>query len=206
MAAIALCRTATLGGHVETCDDCALSRVAYNPVATATAPNARLPRAIAGSPTVRPICCRCRTSMSSSPCRPRSPRSPIRTSGSSIRSCSRRPPRRSRPLPPIKHLGGELGFLAILHTWGETLTHHPHLHCLVPGGVLAADGGRWIACRRRFFLPVRVLSRLFRRLFLERLLAAQAAEACASSAPLNRLATATPWLGRCVRCARSSSV
>ncbi|ASY61077.1 Mobile element protein (plasmid) [Sinorhizobium sp. CCBAU 05631] len=58
---------------------------------------------------------------------------------------------------------------------GETLTHHPHLHCLVPGGVLAADGGRWIACRRRFFLPVRVLSRLFRRLFLERLLAAQAA-------------------------------
>lgn len=75
-----------------------------------------------------------------------------------------------------RHLGGELGFLAILHTWGQTLTNHPHLHCLVPGGVLAADGRRWVACRRRrFFLPVRVLSRLFRRLFLERLLAAQAA-------------------------------
>ncbi|MEY9625342.1 hypothetical protein ABIA27_000377 [Sinorhizobium fredii] len=72
-----------------------------------------------------------------------------------------------------RHLGGELGFLAILHTWGQTLTHHPHLHCLVPGGVLA-DAGSPVAAAV-FFLPVRVLSRLFRRLFLERLLAAQAA-------------------------------
>ena len=67
-----------------------------------------------------------------------------------------------------RHLGGEIGFLAILHTWGQALTHHPHIHCLVPGGALA-DGQRWIACRPRFFLPIHVLSRLFRRMFLERL-------------------------------------
>jgi hypothetical protein len=65
-----------------------------------------------------------------------------------------------------KHLGAQLGFLAILHTWGQTLLYHPHLHCVVPGGGLALDGSRWVACRPGFFLPVRVLSRLFRRLFL----------------------------------------
>ncbi|MBV8456230.1 MAG: IS91 family transposase, partial [Acetobacteraceae bacterium] len=64
------------------------------------------------------------------------------------------------------HLGAEVGFLAVLHTWGQNLLHHPHLHCLVPGGGVAPDGSRWIACRPGFFLPVRVLSRLFRGLFL----------------------------------------
>ena len=53
-----------------------------------------------------------------------------------------------------RHLGGELGFIAILHTWGQTLTYHPHIHCLVPGGALSTDGQRWIACRPRFFLPI----------------------------------------------------
>ena len=66
-----------------------------------------------------------------------------------------------------KHLGAEIGFFAVLHTWGQNLLHHPHLHCVVPGGGLSPDGSRWIACRPGFFLPVRVLSRLFRRLFLE---------------------------------------
>jgi hypothetical protein len=68
-----------------------------------------------------------------------------------------------------KHLGAEIGFIAILHTWGQNLLHHPHLHCVVPGGGLSADGQRWISCRPGFFLPVRVLSRLFRRLFLAEL-------------------------------------
>jgi len=68
-----------------------------------------------------------------------------------------------------RHLGVEIGFLAILHTWGQNLLFHPHLHCLVPGGGISPDGKRWIACRPGFFLPVRVLSRLFRRLFLESL-------------------------------------
>jgi Putative transposase len=66
-----------------------------------------------------------------------------------------------------KHLGAELGFFAVLHTWGQNLLHHPHLHCVVAGGGLSLDGTRWIACRPGFFLPVRVLARLFRRLFLE---------------------------------------
>ena len=66
-----------------------------------------------------------------------------------------------------KHLGAEIGFFAVLHTWGQALQLHPHLHCVVPGGGIAPDGDRWIACRPGFFLPVRVLSRLFRRLFLE---------------------------------------
>ena len=68
-----------------------------------------------------------------------------------------------------KHLGAELGFLAVLHTWGQTLLHHPHLHCVVPGGGLSAAGDRWVSCRKGFFLPVNVLARLFRRLFLEAL-------------------------------------
>ncbi len=68
-----------------------------------------------------------------------------------------------------QHLGAEIGFFAILHTWGQNLLHHPHLHCVVPGGGLSADHQRWVGCRPGFFLPVRVLSRLFRRLFLQAL-------------------------------------
>src|SRR5438067_13181358 len=65
-----------------------------------------------------------------------------------------------------KHLGAEIGFFAVLHSWGQNLLFHPHLHCVVPGGGISLDGTRWISCRPHFFLPVRVLSRLFRRLFL----------------------------------------
>jgi len=71
-----------------------------------------------------------------------------------------------------KHLGARIGFTSVLHTWGSALTHHPHVHCIVPGGGISLDGGRWISCRPNFFLSVRVLSRLFRRLFLEKLVAA----------------------------------
>lgn len=76
-----------------------------------------------------------------------------------------------------KHLGARIGVTAVLHTWGSALTHHPHLHCIVPGGGIALDGERWVACRPGFFLPVRVLSRLFRRLFCEKLAAAYQAGA-----------------------------
>ena len=68
-----------------------------------------------------------------------------------------------------RHLGAEIGGVAVLHTWGQTLQHHPHIHCVVPDGGLSADGTRWVACRPGFFLPVCVLSRLFRRLFLDHL-------------------------------------
>src|SRR5947208_10016573 len=75
-----------------------------------------------------------------------------------------------------KRLGARIGMTSVLHTWGSALTHHPHVHVIVPGGGLSPDGSRWIACRPGFFLPVRVLSRLFRRLFLEGLAALHAAD------------------------------
>jgi hypothetical protein len=71
-----------------------------------------------------------------------------------------------------KHLGAKIGVTMVLHTWGSALTHHPHVHCIIPGGGFSTDGQQWIACRKGFFLPVRVLSRLFRRLFLEKLTSA----------------------------------
>src|SRR6478672_4355402 len=71
-----------------------------------------------------------------------------------------------------KHLGAEIGLVAVLHTWGQNLHHHPHVHCVVPGGGPSSDATRWVAARPGFFLPVRVLSSLFRRRFLERLGAA----------------------------------
>ena len=74
-----------------------------------------------------------------------------------------------------KHLGARIGITSALHSWGSAMTHHPHIHMIVPGGGISLDGERWVACRPGFFLPVRVLSRLFRRLFLERLLAAHQA-------------------------------
>ena len=71
-----------------------------------------------------------------------------------------------------KHLGAKIAITSVLHTWGSAMTHHPHVHMIVPGGGLSVDGKRWVSCKPGFFLPVRVLSRLFRRLFLEKLLAA----------------------------------
>ncbi|ASY61010.1 Mobile element protein (plasmid) [Sinorhizobium sp. CCBAU 05631] len=177
MAAIELCRTAALGGHVEACDDCALSRIAYNSCRNRHCPKCQ------GATRDRWLTDRQVDLL------PVPYFHVVFTVPAEIAAIAYQNKRQlytmlfeaaAETLKTIaadpRHLGGELGFLAILHTWGQTLTHHPHLHCLVPGGVLAADGRRWIACRRRrFFLPVRVLSRLFRRLFLERLLAAQTA-------------------------------
>jgi hypothetical protein len=74
-----------------------------------------------------------------------------------------------------EHLGARIGFISVLHTWGSAMTHHPHVHMIAPGGGIAPDGSRWVACRRGFFLPVRVLSKLFRRLMLEKLAAAHKA-------------------------------
>jgi hypothetical protein len=74
-----------------------------------------------------------------------------------------------------RHLGAGIGGLAVLHSWGQALTHHPHLHCVVPGGGIAPDRARWVRGRPGFFLPVKPLARLFRRLFIERLAAAFAA-------------------------------
>ena len=74
-----------------------------------------------------------------------------------------------------KHLGARIGITSVLHSWGSAMTHHPHVHMIVPGGGLSIDDSRWIACKPNFLLPVRVLSKLFRRLMLEKLLAAHEA-------------------------------
>lgn len=89
-----------------------------------------------------------------------------------------------------KRLGARTGMTGVLHTWGSALTHHPHVHMIVPGGGLSKDGKRWIACKPSFFLHVRVLSRLFRRLFLERLMALHRAGQLAFFNKLSGLADA----------------
>jgi Putative transposase/Transposase zinc-binding domain len=89
-----------------------------------------------------------------------------------------------------KHLGARIGLTSVLHTWGSALTHHPHVHIIVPGGGISLDGKRWVSCRPWFFLPVRVLSRRFRRLFLEKLMAAHQAGA------LKFFGTHAPLAGR----------
>ncbi len=102
-----------------------------------------------------------------------------------------------------KHLGAQIGITLVLHTWGSALTHHPHVHGIVPGGGLSSDGKRWIACRPGFFLSVRVLSRLFRRRFLEELEKAHRAEQLRFFGEHDSLADATAfvrWLAPLRKC------
>jgi Putative transposase/Transposase zinc-binding domain len=169
MAAIEMCRMAALGGHVERCQDCGETRIAYNSCRNRHCPKCEglaraqwladrraellpvpyfhlvftMPAPIAGialqnKAIVYDIL--------------------FRAAAETVRSLAADP----------KHLGVAFGMTAVLHTWGQNLVHHPHVHCIVPGGGLSPEGC-WINCRPGFFLPVRVLSRLYRRLFLERL-------------------------------------
>lgn len=180
MSAIELCRTAELGGHIEACSDCGLVRCAYNSCRNRHCPKCQgsaradwlaarqaellpvpyfhvvftLPAPVAeiafqNKETVYAIL--------------------FRAAAETLRTIAADP----------KHLGAELGVVAVLHSWGQNLHHHPHVHCVVPGGgpslkpaPAEAGGTRWVGCRPGFFLPVRVLSRLFRRLFLDQLRAA----------------------------------
>ena len=173
MSAIELCRTAALGGHLEQCDSCGHQRPAYHSCRNRHCPKCQslarakwlqdrqaellpveyfhvvftVPEEIAAlayqnKAVVYGIL--------------------FHAAAETLRTIAADP----------KHLGAEIGFLAVLHSWGQNLLFHPHLHCVVPGGGISPDGKRWIACRPRFFLPVRVLSCLFRRLFLEDLQAA----------------------------------
>jgi hypothetical protein len=172
MAAIEACRTATLGGHVERCDDCGLVRIAYNRCRDRHCPKcqglARAQWLADRQADLLPVPYFHIVFTVPAPVAAIALQNKavvydilLKAAADTIRLISADP----------QHLGAETGMIAILHTWGQTLTHHPHAHCLVPGGGLAADG-RWIRCRPGFFLPVRVLSRLYRRLFLERLRAA----------------------------------
>jgi Putative transposase/Transposase zinc-binding domain len=175
MSAIKACRTAELGGHVERCEDCAHVQVAYN-----SCRNRHCPRC-QGAAARRWLEAR------EAELLPVAYYHVVFTVPSEVSDIAFHNKAvvydimfkaASETLLTIgkdpKHLGARLGLTAVLHTWGSALTHHPHVHCIVPGGGLSLDGQSWVSCRPRFFLPVRVLSRLFRRLFLDRLTVAHA--------------------------------
>jgi len=173
MTAIEVCRTAALGGHLEQCDHCGHQRNAYNSCSDRHCPKCQsLARAhwiqarqaellnteyfhvvFTLPDQIATIAYQNKRELYGIL---------FRTAAETLRTIAADP----------KHLGAEIGFFAVLHTWGQHLLHHPHLHCVVPGGGLSPDGTAWIACQAGFFLSVRVLSRLFRRLFLEYLVKA----------------------------------
>jgi len=175
MSAIEACRTAELGGHVERCEDCAHVQIAYNSCRNRHCPKCQ------GAAAQRWLEAR------EAELLPLAYYHVVFTLPAQIGDIAYQNKAvvydilfkaASETLLTIaadpKHLGARIGLTAVLHSWGSALTHHPHVHCIVPGGGLSPDGQRWISCRPRFFLPVRVLSRLFRRLFLERLAEAHA--------------------------------
>lgn len=164
--------TASLGGHVERCEDCARTQIAYNSCRNRHCPRCQgvaakqwlaereadllpvlylhvvftLPAAIAdiayqNKAVIYDLL--------------------FKASAEMLTTIAADP----------KHLGARIGFTSVLHSWGSAMTYHPHVHMIVPGGGISLDGERWVACRSGFFLPVRVLSRLFRRLFQEKLVA-----------------------------------
>jgi hypothetical protein len=173
MSAIEQCRTAALGGHVEACDACGRRRVAYNSCRNRHCPKCQsLARAewlehrtaeLLNVPYFH-VVFTLPTAMAAIAYQNKRVVYTIlfRAVAQTLRTIAADP----------QHLGAGIGFFAVLHTWGQTLVHHPHLHCVIPGGGLSPDGMRWVSCRSGFFLPVRVLSRLFRRLFLDQLCAA----------------------------------
>ena len=176
MSAIERCRTAALGGHVVRCEDCAFTTIAYNSCRNRHCPKCQgaaakqwlaereaellpvpyfhvvftLPPAIAdiayqNKAVVYDLL--------------------FRAAAETALTIAADP----------KHLGARIGITAVLHTWGSTMTHHPHVHMIVPGGGISLDSSRWVSCRPRFLLPVPVFSKLFRGLMLAKLLAAHKA-------------------------------
>jgi hypothetical protein len=175
MSAIETCRTAALGGHVRRCEDCAHVEIAYNSCRNRHCPKCQAAAAYewleARRAELLPVAYYHVVFTLPAPIADIAYTNKAAIYDALFKAAS-------ETLLTIaadpKHLGARIGVTMVLHTWGSALTHHPHVHCVVPGGGLSPDGGRWVACRRGFFLPVRVLSRLFRRLMLERLLAAHA--------------------------------
>jgi hypothetical protein len=170
MSAITACRTAALGGHVEACDDCGVARVAYNSCRNRHCPKcqgaARAQWLAARQAELLPVPYFHVVFTVPAPVAAIAFQNKaavyailFAASAEAMTTLASNP----------RRLGGEIGFLSVLHTWGQTLTHHPHVHCVVPGGGIAPDGTRWIAGRPDFFLAVKPLANLFRRLFLERL-------------------------------------
>ncbi len=161
------CRTAELGGHVEECDQCGHRRIAYNscrnrhcPKCQAAARAAWLEREAS---YLLPAEYFHVVFTLPEPLGPLALQNPRVVYGTLFRSAAET---LLRIAADPRHLGADIGFLAVLHTWGQNLHLHPHVHCVVPGGGISPDGTRWVACRPGFFLPVRVLGRLFRGKFL----------------------------------------
>jgi Putative transposase/Transposase zinc-binding domain len=172
MGAIEACRTPALGGHVERCVDCGEVRIAYNSCRNRHCPKcqglARAQWLIDRQAELLPVPYFHVVFTMPAPIAIIALQNKavlydilFKAAAETVRTIAADP----------KHLGAETGMIAVLHSWGQSLVHHPHVHCIVPGGGLAPDGG-WVACRPGFFLSVRVLSRLYRRLFLDRLQAA----------------------------------
>ena len=195
MSAIEHCRTAALGGHVEACQDCGHWRIAYNSCRNRHCPKCQgaaartwlaereadllpvgyfhvvftLPAEVADIAFQN--------------------KAPVydllfRAASETMLTIAVDP----------KHLGARIGITAVLHTWGSALTHHPHVHMIVPGGGISPDGSRWVSSRPAFLLPVRVLGQLFRRLFLTRLIALHGAGRLAFLGSLAHLADRRAFL------------
>jgi len=173
MSAIERCRTAALGGHVHRCASCSHTEISYNSCRNRHCPKCQASAAHrwleARELELLPV----------------EYYHVVFTMPSLVSDIAFQNPTvvynilfkaASKTLLTIaadpKHLGARIALTAVLHTWGSAMTHHPHVHCIVPGGGLSLDGTRWVNCKKGFFLPVRVLSRLFRRLFLEQLIEA----------------------------------
>jgi hypothetical protein len=173
MSAIVACRTAVLGGHVEACDACGMTRIAYNSCRNRHCPKcqgkARAEWLAAREADLLPVpyfhvvfTLPARVAAIAFQNKAVVYAILFKAAAEAMATLAANP----------RRLGAEIGVVAVLHTWGQALTHHPHVHCVVPGGGLSPDGTRWIASRPNFFLAVKPLARLFRRLFLERLTAA----------------------------------
>src|SRR5579872_532541 len=173
MSAIELCRTAALGGHTEYCADCGLVRCAYNSCRNRHCPKcqgqARAEWLVARQAELLPVPYFHVVFTLPAPVAEIAFQNKetvyailFRAAAETLRRIAADP----------KHLGAEIGLVAVLHTWGQNLQHHPHLHCVVPGGGPSPDGSRWVACPDGFFLPVKVLSPVFRGKFLAGLRAA----------------------------------
>ena len=164
---IGACRTAALGGHVEQCDDCRHQVIAYNSCRNRHCPKCQSTARdhwLAGrARELLPVPYCHVTFTVPAPLKPLTLQNQQLMYGLLFRAVS-------QTLLEIaadpRRLGAQIGFLAVLHTWSQNLLHHPHIHCVVPAGGIAPDGSRWIPCRPKFFLPVEVLSQMFRGKFL----------------------------------------
>jgi hypothetical protein len=168
--AVQNCRTAVLGGHVEACDRCGHQQVAYNSCRNRHCPKCQGPATVrwlqAREAELLPVPYFHLVFTLPAALGPLALQNPRVVYGLLLQAAA-------QTLLEVaanpKHLGAEIGFLVVLHTWGQNLMHHPHVHCVIPAGGLAPGSTRWIRSRPKFFLPVRVLSRVFRGKFIDRL-------------------------------------